>query len=393
MMRSWLFLALSALLVGCGQTRTSDTQRTATEQLLISDAVDRAVSEINFGPLQDQKVFLDTKALEGLVDRGYLESTLKQHMLASGLELQDSREKADFVVEARAGALGTGRQDVLYGIPSMNLPSISGLGVATVVPEIPFAKRTEQQGVAKVAVFAYEKASGKRVWQSGMTRVAANAKHLWVLGAGPYPSGTIYEGKGAVYVNRNLPNVKKRVLPETLPVAKLQVFNDFHHGSTSNSRLLAATEKQPSEHAGAMNSDVLATQEGRKDSKIDSTAMTPPTRLQNVVENAPSGIKSSKSPQVASSASGPPDSSRDGVNHRLPARPLHAWPAASSGESGNTVVIHSETVQSMAPMHDLPQAARLDGKRQSKESPPSPQAKTARASGLPNSSSHQPGSG
>ena len=36
---------------GCGTTRSSDTNRTATEQLLISDAIDRAVQSINLQPL------------------------------------------------------------------------------------------------------------------------------------------------------------------------------------------------------------------------------------------------------------------------------------------------------------------------------------------------------
>ena len=225
------FLVLVVFLLtqaGCGQTRTSDTARTATEQLLISDAVDRAVSDLDFRPLRKQKVYLETKALEGLVDRGYLESTLKQHMLASELELQESKDKADYVVEARAGALGTGRQDVLYGVPAFNLPSIGPVGVATVVPEIPFAKRTLQQGVAKLAVFAYERETGQRVWQSGMSRVASNTKHLWLLGAGPFQSGTIYDGPGAIYANKPAPlTIQKKTPREDLPVAKRSLFKIF----------------------------------------------------------------------------------------------------------------------------------------------------------------------
>ena len=38
----WLFVGGLAL-NGCGTTRSTDTNRTATEQLLISDAIDRAV--------------------------------------------------------------------------------------------------------------------------------------------------------------------------------------------------------------------------------------------------------------------------------------------------------------------------------------------------------------
>src|SRR5438874_450614 len=38
--------SIVASLVGCGTTRSSDTTRTATEQLLISDAIDRAVQSV-----------------------------------------------------------------------------------------------------------------------------------------------------------------------------------------------------------------------------------------------------------------------------------------------------------------------------------------------------------
>ena len=43
-----VILACCAMSAGCGTTKWSDTSRTATEQLLISDAMDRAVSRIGF---------------------------------------------------------------------------------------------------------------------------------------------------------------------------------------------------------------------------------------------------------------------------------------------------------------------------------------------------------
>lgn len=36
---------------GCGTTRWSDSKRTATEQMLVSDAVERAVGAIDMRPL------------------------------------------------------------------------------------------------------------------------------------------------------------------------------------------------------------------------------------------------------------------------------------------------------------------------------------------------------
>lgn len=181
-------------LVGCGATRSTDTLRTATEQLLISDAIDRAVQTMNLQALAGQTVFLDDSKLNDAVDKNYYISTLRQHLLATGCELRDKREDADFVVEARAGAIGTDRNDLLFGIPSMNMPSIPLVQpVPAAIPEIPIAKRKDQRGVAKIAVFAYHRATGTPVWQSGIVRQESSANDVWIFGAGPFQRGTIYD--------------------------------------------------------------------------------------------------------------------------------------------------------------------------------------------------------
>jgi hypothetical protein len=180
---------------GCGTTRSSDTNRTATEQLLISDAIDRAVQTINLQTLAGQSVFLDDSRLGDVVDRNYLVSTLRQHLLASGCALRAERDQADFIVEARAGAIGTDRNDLLFGVPSMNVPQILPVQpVPAAIPEVPIAKRRDQRGIAKIAVFAYHRESGLPVWQSGTAHQESSSNDVWILGAGPFQRGTIYEG-------------------------------------------------------------------------------------------------------------------------------------------------------------------------------------------------------
>lgn len=182
-------------LVGCGTTRSTDTSRTATEQLLISDAIDRAVQTVNVAPLAGQTVFLDDSRLTDVVDRNYLTSTLRQHLLASGCSLRDKREDADFIVEARAGAVGTDRNDLLFGIPSMNVPQILPMQpVPAAIPEVPIAKRKDQRGIVKLAVFAYHRETGTPVWQSGLAYQESSANDVWILGAGPFQRGTIHQG-------------------------------------------------------------------------------------------------------------------------------------------------------------------------------------------------------
>jgi hypothetical protein len=192
----WALLAvLVSSTLGCGTTKWSDTKRTATEQLLISDAMDRAVSRLDFRAVAGKKVYLDDAPLIGVTDADYLVSLLRQHMLASGCRVMEKRDEADYVLEVRAGAVGTDRREVTFGVPATQ--AISSLPVATVVPaipEMPLANKTEQKAVVKIALFAYNRHTGRPVWQSGTVPVESTAKNLWLLGAGPFQRGTIYEG-------------------------------------------------------------------------------------------------------------------------------------------------------------------------------------------------------
>jgi hypothetical protein len=67
-------------------------------------------------------------------------------------------------------------------------------GVPSQVPEIPVIKRTNQVGAAKIALFAYNRHTGRRLWQSGTLLADSTAKNLWVLGGGPFEWGTSLEG-------------------------------------------------------------------------------------------------------------------------------------------------------------------------------------------------------
>jgi hypothetical protein len=199
-MRRWLsailvFCVFSTMSAGCGTTKWSDTSRTATEQLLISDSMDRAVARLDFRAVAGKKVFLDSSPLSGVIDSAYLTSLLRQHMLAQGCMLMDDRKEADYVVEVRAGAVGTDRREVVFGVPATNVPDVVPMhGVPSSIPEMTLAKKTEQRAVTKIAVFAYNRHTGRPIWQSGIVPVESKAKDIWLFGAGPFQRGTIYEG-------------------------------------------------------------------------------------------------------------------------------------------------------------------------------------------------------
>jgi hypothetical protein len=90
-------------------------------------------------------------------------------------------------------------RSVIYGVPANNLrtPASSFVPMMPTVPtmpEISVAKRHDQLAAAKVSAFAYDRETREPVWQSGLSVARSKAKDSWIVGAGPFQSGTIYEG-------------------------------------------------------------------------------------------------------------------------------------------------------------------------------------------------------
>lgn len=217
-------LALATSAAGCGTTKQAE----ATQQLLTSDAVDRSVARIDFSPLKDQTVFLETKYIVDpknatFVNANYVISSLRQQMFAAGCLMQDKAEEADYVVEARVGTLGNDENSIIYGIPANNALSTASTVLPNAppiptMPEISLARKDDKMAAAKVAAFAYHRESHTVVWQSGLSVAKSTAKDTWFLGAGPFERGTVHDGWEFAGNKLRLPFMKKRQ-PLTGPVA------------------------------------------------------------------------------------------------------------------------------------------------------------------------------
>lgn len=192
----WL-AALILMSTGCGTTR----EYNATQQLVISDAVDRSIASLDFRPLTGRKVYLDTSYLrhvkgDSFVNAEYVTSALRQQIVGAGCLIQDAAPDADIIIEARIGTLGTDDHRVTFGVPENNaLASAASLipGAPNVgsIPEIAFARREAREAAAKVAAFAYDRETRAAVWQSGVNPAMATARDTWVMGVGPFQGGTI----------------------------------------------------------------------------------------------------------------------------------------------------------------------------------------------------------
>jgi hypothetical protein len=164
MLRLFFGAVLSTLLLcGCMTDRETDPQRTATEELLISAAADRAAEQLSLDLGPGKKAFLDTTNFEGL-DTKYAIATIRNSLLKKGAHFVGDKKDADTIVEIRAGALSIDKHDELVGVPSFNLPIPLAGNLAT--PEIAIYKSEDQQGIAKFGATAYDAKDGHFIAES-----------------------------------------------------------------------------------------------------------------------------------------------------------------------------------------------------------------------------------
>jgi hypothetical protein len=159
---------LLAVLVlgGCTTTRLTEPPQTATEELLVSTAVDNAVAELHPTLPPGSKVFLDPQYFsDAALYQKYAVDAVRDQLLRQGVHLVDDRKTADIIVEMRSGAQSIDHHNFLVGIPSFPIPiPLSG---TLNFPKIAFFDRDRQTGIAKLAITGYSAKDGALVASTG----------------------------------------------------------------------------------------------------------------------------------------------------------------------------------------------------------------------------------
>jgi hypothetical protein len=155
---------ITFLLGGCETNRTTNPARSATEELLLSTAVDHALKSTDFTPFANRKVFLDTNYFDSY-DFKYAIGTIRDALSRAGVILEADATNSDIIMEARSGALSTDNSSWLLGIPSIGLPIPLAGPLQT--PELAFYKSEKQFSTAKIALLAFARESKSHIYSSG----------------------------------------------------------------------------------------------------------------------------------------------------------------------------------------------------------------------------------
>jgi hypothetical protein len=102
-------------------------------------------------------------------------------------------ESAELVIEPRSGALSIDSTSSIIGLPSAPTP-VPLVGTVQ-LPEIALWKSDKQFSIAKLALLAYERDSGKHVAATGSLIGRANIKYYKFLGFISYNKTTVPERK------------------------------------------------------------------------------------------------------------------------------------------------------------------------------------------------------
>lgn len=202
-----LWTLLFMLISGCATTTTSNTARTAKEQMLLSSAVDHSLDKVDFTPLYGQKIFIEEKFLD-CVDKGYVLGSVRHRVLRAGGTFAASADDADVVMEIRSGGVGTDNSELFIGIPELPLPA----GMST--PEMRLAERKTQYGYAKLGLVLYDAKTKAVLGDGGVAMAQSDDKNWLILGMGPVQDGSL---KSEVALARRIPHGSKvNRLPTTV---------------------------------------------------------------------------------------------------------------------------------------------------------------------------------
>lgn len=151
---------LVGFISACSTTQnTTQTLRTPIEQLLLSEAVTRSLSQQPIEALlipQNANVILDTSGISA--DQGYVKEVMTGWLGQQGYRIQSDKAQATHQVSVIVESLGTELEKTFFGIPP-----IQGSLIPIATPELAFFKAQNQTGYIKLYINIYELPTGKFV--------------------------------------------------------------------------------------------------------------------------------------------------------------------------------------------------------------------------------------
>ena len=170
-LRRFVSCLLMLFVSGCAFSRTpSQTVRTATEQLLLSQAIERSLHDLSVPLTEGSTVMIETVGLAvpptAFIpsDLNYARDTVAGRLGQLGFRIHPKDEEAKYLVRVLVQSLGTVQGETFFGMPSLAILAIA-------LPELTLYKAQYQSGYMRYSIDIYEAATGRFIrstpWYTG----------------------------------------------------------------------------------------------------------------------------------------------------------------------------------------------------------------------------------
>jgi hypothetical protein len=174
--RAAIGLAILALLAGCAFSSRVVTPRTAWEQILATEAIDRAAQQLEWPDLTERRVYVRVAPPDDALDENYLRGRLEVIAAQRGALVVRERGAADLELACLVGAMGIDTSGRFMGIEGS-----AGGFVPFTIPELMLYRRTLREGFAKAEIALVEVETGGLVHRSGPVEGTARRTHTTVF--------------------------------------------------------------------------------------------------------------------------------------------------------------------------------------------------------------------
>lgn len=160
--RICVLVLVCALGAGCSFSRRTQLPRSATQQLLATQAVIRALDQFKFPDIKGKKVMVHVGAPGDAVDVEFLKTAVQVEVFEEEAKVVVAPEKADLVLAVLVGAMGLNIRGRFLGIEG----TTGGGFIPFTIPELALYSRTRTSGFAHAEFALVDPNSGAIVERS-----------------------------------------------------------------------------------------------------------------------------------------------------------------------------------------------------------------------------------
>ena len=148
---------------GCAYTQTTALPRSASEQTLATEAIDRALEKLDWPDVAGKSLVVKLGAPEESFDRDYLLRSVEIQVAQSGGVVVDDEDQADYELNVLVGAIGVDTSGRFVGVRGTQAGGL----IPFTIPELAIYKTQRRDGFAKLALALLDHRSGGVVHRSG----------------------------------------------------------------------------------------------------------------------------------------------------------------------------------------------------------------------------------